>query len=107
MADSSIAVYLQGGPCDGTTHHYTAGQIKDGIVTCGGVVYRYNGDSHNPLVFVAPVKGQPPDVKESGREADISRDWTRLMHALGRKAPQEVIRARQANARIRRLIRNR
>ena len=51
------AVYLQGGPCNGQTHHYPDAQIADTLVTCGGVLYQYNGDSRDPYVFVAKIRG--------------------------------------------------
>ena len=80
MAGADNTVTFYGGPCDGTTHAYTAPQLRSGVVMCGGIQYVVQGQA--PRMYIA----QPLASASGGAQsaATFAPDLFRAVHDLQR-----------------------
>ena len=103
---ATIATDMIGGPCDGTTGHFTVAELATGAVNCLGATYVVQGitPTHYRATWaqLAEHAGPGPGL---ANPADFNRAWTGLMHTLAHKVPAQLQRQQAALQRIRRAVR--
>lgn len=88
-------VYLNGGPCNGTTRTLTRRQFAAGSLTCKGTTYIYNPDQviagHRYIFDAVPTQtggGGGGGTRATGPQAYTG--WEALRRSLNRELPAAV-----------------
>lgn len=93
-------VYLNGGPCDGTTRTLTQHQFDSGSLTCKGTTYIYNPDQvikgHRYIFDAVPVQsGGGGGGSSSSTGPQAYSGWTALRRSLNRDLTSAVRQIRR------------
>ena len=97
---ATVKVYLDGGPCDGTTKTLTAKQFATYTTTCKGERYTFDAgqtETQGKWVFVAasgPAGGGSPSVKAPHAQ----KGWQDMQHSLSKNLPAALNQSRRFHA---------
>ena len=84
-------VYLNGGPCDGSTRTLTQQQFNSGSLTCKGTTYLYNPDQviagHRYIFDAVPVQSGGTGGSSTSTAPQAHQGWNRLRQSINRNLP--------------------